>query len=424
MLEPNSPELKSFIPVSSDSDFPIQNLPYGVFTKKNLGGDKQIGVAIGDQVLNISELEREGLLRLKDMAFQAPDLNTFIELGESQWKLARKQISLLLREDNPKLRDHKDLQLRCLSPQSEVLMHLPVEIGDYTDFYSSKEHASNVGSMFRDKNNPLLPNWLHLPVGYHGRASSVVVGGTDIFRPKGQIMPPEAEKPILSACKRLDYELEMAYFIGKQNKLGQRVPVETAESHVFGLVLMNDWSARDIQKWEYQPLGPFTSKSFATSVSPWVVPLEALKPFAVKGVVQEPEPLEYLRHSENVCAHYDINLEVYLRNQGGLEQRLSSGNSKGLYWSMAQQIAHHTMTGCNLQVGDLMASGTVSGSEASERGCLLELTWGGQQPIEFGNEQRTFLEDGDTVVIKGWCQGKGYRIGFGDLSGTILPAQD
>ena len=425
MLKPNNPELKSFVPVSAESHFSMQNLPYGIFTaRSSSGGQKQVGVAIGEKILNLSALEKDGLISLKERVFQAESLNPFIDLGEAQWRSAREQVSQLLRDDNPRIKDFPELQAKYLLAQQDAELHLPVEIGDYTDFYSSKEHASNVGAMFRDKNNPLLPNWTHLPVGYHGRASSVVVSGTNINRPLGQVLPLNAEDPILTATKRLDYELEMAFFIGKGNKLGQRIPINQAEGHIFGLVLMNDWSARDIQKWEYQPLGPFTSKSFATSISPWVVPLDALKPFALQGVEQDPRPLNYLRHQSSDMPHYDINLEVYIKTAQGAQEKISQGNTKGLYWSMSQQISHHTMTGCNLRPGDLMASGTVSGAGESERGCLLELTWGGKNPIKLGNEERTFLEDGDEVTMQAWCQGPGYRVGFGELKGTILPPLD
>ena len=423
MSNPNNPELKSFVPVSADSHFPIQNLPYGVFTSKDYK-DPQVGVAIGDKVLNLSFLEREGHVSLSQKVFQGGSLNDFMELGPAEWQKARERISELLREDTPLIRDNASLQQQCLLPQSEVSMHIPVKIGDYTDFYSSREHASNVGSMFRDKNNPLLPNWTHLPVGYHGRASSVVVSGTDFHRPCGQVMPPDASAPKFAPCSRLDYELEMAFFIGKGSELGKAVPVSEAENHIFGLVLMNDWSARDIQKWEYQPLGPFVSKSFATSISPWVVPLAALKPFAVKGPEQDPQPLDYLQHPSDLLPHYQIDLEVYLKPQElASKQRISRASAGNLYWSMAQQLAHHTVTGCNLRPGDLMASVTVSGKTEVSRGCLLELSWGGKNPLTVAEQQRTFLKDGDEVTMTGWCQGDGYRVGFGEVKGEVLPAK-
>ena len=423
MSNPNNPELKSFVPVSSDSHFPIQNLPYGVF-KSKAHKDAQVGVAIGDKVLNLSFLEREGHIRLPSQTFQGGSLNALMELGPSEWKNVREKVSELLRADNPFLRDNRSLQEQCLLPQSDLSMQMPVRIGDYTDFYSSREHASNVGSMFRDKNNPLLPNWTQLPVGYHGRASSVVVSGTDFHRPCGQVMPPDASTPKFAPSSRLDYELEMAFFIGKESKLGEPIPVSEAEEHIFGLVLMNDWSARDIQKWEYQPLGPFVSKSFATSISPWVVPLAALQPFAVKGPEQDPKPLDYLRHPSHLLPHYQVQLEVYLKPQSvNAGQRVSQASAGNLYWSMAQQVAHHTVTGCNLRPGDLMASGTVSGATEDSRGCLLELSWGGKNPLTVSGQQRTFLQDGDEVSMTGWCQGDGYRVGFGEVKGKVLPAK-
>lgn len=423
MSNPNNPELKSFIPVGADSHFPIQNLPYGVFSS-SAEKDAQIGVAIGDQVLNLSLLEREGHIALSQKVFQHGSLNALMALGSKEWQIARERISELLRADTALIRDDASLREKCLIPQSQVNMQLPVEIGDYTDFYSSREHASNVGAMFRDKNNPLLPNWTHLPVGYHGRASSVIVSGTDFHRPCGQLMPPDASAPNFAPSARLDYELEMAFFIGKGSELGQAIPISEAEDHVFGLVLMNDWSARDIQKWEYQPLGPFVSKSFATSISPWVVPVAALKPFAVKGPEQDPLPLEYLRHPQSMLPHYQIELEVYLKPEGASSRhRLSRGSAGNLYWSMAQQLAHHTVTGCNVNPGDLMASGTVSGKTEDSRGCLLELSWGGKNPISVGDQQRTFLQDGDEVSMTGWCQGDGYRVGFGEVCGKVLPAK-
>lgn len=424
MVHPNSPELLSFIDVSEDSHFPIQNLPYGVF--KNRSQQAQIGVAIGEQILNLKVLEEEGLLQLSARVFQGSSLNDFMSLPASEWQSARKRISELLRHDNAQLRDNRELRKKCFIPQSQVTLENPVVIGDYTDFYSSKEHASNVGSMFRDKDNPLLPNWLHLPVGYHGRASSVVASGTPIHRPMGQVMPPQADKPKFSLCQRLDFELEMAFFVGKSNELGSSIPADEAKKHIFGLVLMNDWSARDIQKWEYQPLGPFVSKSFATSISPWVVSLDALEPFSVTGPKQEPEPLDYLKRPASSLEHYDINLEVALKTaKNPKKQLICQSNAKHLYWSMVQQIAHHTVTGCNMRVGDLLASGTISGKEDKSFGSLLELSWGGKKPLSLEQgETRSFLEDHDEVLMSAWCQGPSYKVGFGEVAGKILPPKD
>ena len=303
----------------------------------------------------------------------------------------------------------------------EARLLLPLAIGGYTDFYSSREHATNVGSMFRDPKNALLPNWLHLPVAYNGRASSVVVSGTPISRPRGQIKLADAEVPVFGASRKLDFELETACVVGEANALGEPVPIESAEGHIFGLVLMNDWSARDIQQWEYVPLGPFNSKSFATSISPWIVTLDALEPFRVAGPPQEPQPLPYLTQPGPQA--FAIELALSLRPRGGDATTLCRTNFRYLYWSMAQQLAHHTVSGCNLQVGDLLGSGTISGSREDSRGSLLELAWNGQRPLALGGgATRAFLEDGDEVVITGWCQGDGYRVGFGEVRGEILPA--
>jgi fumarylacetoacetase len=304
-----------------------------------------------------------------------------------------------------------------------VTMHLPVAVGDYTDFYSSKQHASNVGSIFRDKNNPLLPNWLHLPVAYHGRASSLVVSGTPIRRPRGQTKRPNETTPQFGPSLELDFELEIGYFIGQGNNLGEPISVTDVDRHLFGLVLVNDWSARDVQRWEYVPLGPFLAKNFGTSISPWVVPLAALQPFRSAGPKQDPVPLPYLRVDE--AAAYDISLEVKLQTTTMAEAHtISRTNFKEMYWSISQQVAHHTVTGCNLRVGDLLASGTLSGNEKESYGSLLELAWAGKEPIELPTgERRSFLEDGDTVILTGYAQGDGYRIGLGEVRGTILPVE-
>jgi fumarylacetoacetase len=328
----------------------------------------------------------------------------------------RATVSRLLRADGTELRDNIELRNKALIPAAKVTMHMPVAIGDYTDFYSSREHATNVGTMFRGKENALMPNWLHLPVAYHGRSSSVVLSGTPIRRPKGQVQIGNQDTPVFTASRLLDFELEMGFFIGPGSKLGHPVPVNSASDHIFGMVLVNDWSARDIQKWEYQPLGPFTAKNFATSISPWVVPLDALDPFRCKGPEQVPLPLPYLQVKGDPA--YDIKLEVYLQNS-----RISSSNFKYMYWNIQQQLAHHTITGCNVNPGDLMASGTISAPEEGGYGSLLELSWKGTKTIRLENgEQRKFLQDGDTVTLTGWCQGQGYRVGFGEVIGKILPA--
>ncbi|MEB1808901.1 MAG: fumarylacetoacetase [Bacillaceae bacterium] len=419
--------LKSFIPVEANSHFPIQNLPYGIFRPLD-GGKPRVGVAIGEYVLDLSVVEGAGLLKdtgLPDEAiFAKSSLNAFMALGKDVWKKVRAKLQFLLNEDEPTLRDQSELRTAAIRKQSEVELLLPAKIGDYTDFYASKEHATNVGTMFRGKENALMPNWTHLPVGYHGRSSSVVISGTDIHRPKGQMKPKDADTPLFGPSNQLDIELEMGWFIGPGNERGKPISAVAAEEQIFGLVLVNDWSARDIQAWEYQPLGPFLSKSFATSVSPWVVPLEALEPFRTEGPKQDPDPLPYLQ--KDGPSTFDIHLEVYLKGKEmDRSQKIISTNFSNLYWSMAQQIAHHTVAGCNLRPGDLLASGTISGEKKHERGCLLELTWRGSDPIELDNgEERVWLEDEDEITMTGWCQGDGYRIGFGEVTGRILPVVD
>ncbi len=418
--------LKSFIEISPESHFSIQNLPYGVFAPKT-GGEPRIGTAIGDYVLDLSVLEEQGMFERTlpgtDNVFSNSRLNEFMAKGEGVRKEIRIVLQNILSENNPTLRDNKALRESVLYKIGDVDMYMPVEIGDYTDYYSSKEHATNVGIMFRGKENALMPNWLHLPVAYHGRASSVVVSGTDIVRPKGQTKDADAEKPSFGPSKMMDIELEMGFFIGKGNNLGEPVPIEKANEHIFGMVLVNDWSARDIQKWEYVPLGPFLAKNFATSISPWVVTMEALEPFKVQGPKQDPEPLPYLQSKGKHA--YDINLDVFLKTENMKEPfKICRSNFKYLYWNMLQQLAHHTVNGCNLRTGDLLASGTISGPTEDSYGSLLELTWRGERPIKLPNgEERKFLQDGDEVIISGYCHGNGYRVGFGEVTGKILPAK-
>lgn len=423
-MHPNDPRLLSFIAVDADSDFPIQNLPLGIFSTHS-DATKRAGVAIGNYVLDLAMIEAADLLRVQVNAiFNQPTLNDFIALGKPVWQEARKKISELLRADNPRLRDDLVLRAKALIPMQDVQMHLPIQVRGYTDFYSSREHATNVGMMFRDPAHALLPNWLHLPVGYNGRASSVVVSGTDVHRPMGQVKAPTAETPSYAACAKLDFELEMAFIVGAETELGQPISVENAHDFMFGMVLLNDWSARDIQQWEYVPLGPFNAKTFATSISPWIVMMDALQPFFVAGPEQDPQPLPYLRQSGPQGV--DIALEVSLRPQSaGHATTICRSNFKAMYWSMAQQLAHHTVSGCNVSVGDVMGSGTVSGSEADSYGSLLELSWNGQRPLQLegGKTTRSFLEDGDEVMMRGWCQGQGYRVGFGAVTGRILPAK-
>ncbi|XP_056427521.1 fumarylacetoacetase [Hyla sarda] len=415
----------SFIPVDPESDFPIQNLPYGIFSTENEPRHR-IGVAIGDQILDLSvirHLFNGPVLSGKQDVFHEPTLNSFMGLGSKAWREARQTLQQLLSATEPTLRDNKELRARAFVPQSVAKLHLPANIGDYTDFYSSRDHATNVGIMFRGKENALMPNWLHLPVGYHGRASSVVVSGTPIKRPKGQIRPSDDKPPIFDASKLLDIELEMAFFVGPGNDLGKPIPIQIADEHIFGMVLMNDWSARDIQRWEYVPLGPFLSKNFATTVSPWVVPMEALMPFVLPNPVQDPTPLPYLQDKSNYT--FNINLSVCLQGEGMKEPAtICRSNFKYMYWTMKQQLTHHTVTGCNVRPGDLLASGTISGPDPESFGSMLELSWRGSKPIDLGNgHTRTFLRDGDTVVLRGYCQGEGYRVGFGECSGTIEPTE-
>jgi len=421
----NDPKLRSFIPVAAESHFPIQNLPYGVFAPTPTEPPR-CGVRIGDFVLDLAVIQETGLLvsaSLPEGVFAAPCLNYFMACALDARRLARLLISGLLREDEPTLRDDAVLRGRALLPVESVTMQLPAEIGDYTDFYSSREHATNVGTMFRGKENALMPNWLHLPVGYHGRASSVVLDGTDVRRPRGQMLPPDATEPVYGPCRLMDFELEMGFFVaGQENRLGEPIGIGRTDDHIFGLVLVNDWSARDIQRWEYQPLGPFNAKNFATSISPWVVTLEALEPFRCAPPKQDPPPLSYLRSNRN--STYDIQLEVALKTEMmTTPQTICRSNFKYLYWTIQQQLAHHTVTGCNVRPGDMMASGTISGADKSSYGSMLELSWRGTEPLQLDDgSERKFLQDGDTVIMTGWCQGDGYRVGFGSVNGTLLAA--
>ena len=423
MPHPNDPKLRSFIAVDSSSDFPIQNLPYGVFSAKD-GLAPRVGVAIGNYVLDLWGLAQDCRIDVVEPAvFAAPTLNPFMALGPKVWTSTRARISELLREDHPELRDNQELRRRALVPMRDVRLHLPITVSGYTDFYSSKEHATNVGVMFRGKDNALQPNWLHMPIGYNGRASTVVVSGTKVRRPRGQLKPPSAELPSFAPCKRLDFELEMGVVIGQPSAMGEMISEQQAEEMIFGFVLLNDWSARDIQQWEYVPLGPFQGKAFATSISPWVVTREALEPFRRYGPKQEPAPLPYLQQTKP--NNYDLELEVGLRAASmSKPAHICRTNFKYMYWSSVQQLVHHASSGCAMNVGDLLGSGTISGPEKSERGSLLEISWNGAEPIELeGGVVRTFLEDGDSLVIHGWCQGDGYRVGFGEVEGTILPAE-
>lgn len=415
--------LKSFIPVLPDSYFPIQNLPYGIFTTKN-NPNKRVGTIIGEHVLDLALIEQHGLLKdcydptLK--LFENGMLNAFAEQPRTVQKHVRAALQSLLSADNPTLRDNAALRQVAFHPYVDVVMHMPGKIGDYTDFYSSIDHARNAGVLFRDKDNPLLPNYRHLPVGYHGRASSVITSGHSIKRPHGQVVPKDATEPVFSACKALDFELEMAFFIGKGNALGEPIAIDKTHEHIFGLVILNDWSARDIQKWEYVPLGPFLSKSFATSISPWIVTLDALEPFHVTPREQEPKPLSYLQLNKDFSL--DIQLEVAIKTANMAKPEvICHSNFSHLYWTMAQQLAHHTVAGCNTQPMDLMASGTISGPEVGSFGSLLEITFGGSKPITLSTgETRVYLQDGDEIIMTAFCQGEGYRVGFGEVRGKIV----
>src|SRR5438309_625112 len=418
--------MKSFIDVEPDSDFPVENLPFGVFSPAS-GGSPRIGVAIGEWVLDLSVLEASGHFRFPEFktqaVFSSEVLNPFLALGRPAWRKARETIQHLLANETATLRDDAGLRDRAFHRRNKVTMHLPARIGDYTDFYSSYHNAHNVGTMLRGAENALMPNWKWLPVAYHGRASSIVVSGTDVRRPRGQIKPPDATAPIYGPSRSFDYELETAFLIGPGNSLGSPVPIDQATEHIFGLVLMNDWSARDIQAWEYQPLGPFLAKNFCTSISPWVVTLDALEPFRKPLAAQDPEPLEYLRRPNDFS--YDIHLEARLQTAklDGAHV-ITRTNFQNLYWSISQQLAHHVVNGCNLEPGDLLASGTISGPTEESRGCMLELTWRGAKPLSLPNgDTRKWLEDGDRLAITGWCQGDGYRVGFGEVTGRILPSK-
>jgi fumarylacetoacetase len=411
--------LTSWVEVSKESHFPIQNIPFGIFSTEKRS--PRIGIAIGDYILDLAVLAEKGYLKslnIDPQIYSKGYLNDLIALGKSTTKLLRAKIIDLLRSDNIILQPEA---AEVLVPQKEATMHLPVKIGDYTDFYSSIEHATNVGMMFRDPQNALLPNWKHLPVGYHGRASSIVVSGTHIRRPKGQTKADDQALPSFHPSRQLDFELEMAFIIGKSTQLGDTVSTSKAEDYIFGLVLFNDWSARDIQKWEYVPLGPFLAKNFASSISPWIVTLEALDGFRVESPKQDPPVLPYLEYEGK--KNYDIQLEVAIQANDSPEKIVSKTNFKYMYWNMCQQLAHHTVNGCNIQVGDMCASGTISGHSEDSYGSLLELTWKGTKPIPMPDGSvRKFLEDGDTVIMRGYGEKDGIRIGFGEVIGKILPS--
>ncbi|MCF8237480.1 MAG: fumarylacetoacetase [Saprospiraceae bacterium] len=418
---PNDPSLQSWVPTPPDSDFPIQNLPFGIATR--LADDRPFAASIiGDQIIDLHSLARLDAfhgIALPDGIFAHPDLNPFIALGRSVTRQVRERISEILRVGtvHDKFREQ---QREWLIPGSAVRHLLPVSIGDYTDFYSSLEHATNVGSMFRDPSNPLLPNWKHLPVGYHGRSSSIRVSGHSFPRPHGQLKPQDGP-PEYGPSRMVDFELEMGFIIGKGTQLGETISTEQAEEHIFGLALFNDWSARDIQRWEYVPLGPFLGKNFASTLAPWIVTMDALEPFRTTGPEQDVPVLPYLQTEGPKT--YDIALDVLIQPAGGQPSRVCQSNFKYLYWNMCQQLAHHTVNGCDMRTGDLLASGTISGPTPDSFGSMMELCWGGTKTVTLADgETRKSIQDGDTVIMRGSCVKDGVRIGFGDCAATVLPA--
>lgn len=421
-LTANDPNNKTWIETAPNTDFPIQNIPFGVFLTRD--DIITIGTRIGDTAIDLGALHQLGYFKgieLTDDIFLQDTLNDFISDGKKTWRLVRNRISDIFLKDNPALRDNAEHCKQVLFTMDEIEMQLPVQVGDYTDFYASKEHATNVGSLFRDPENALLPNWLRIPIGYHGRSSSIIPSGTPIRRPVGQTKPGDDGIPGFGPTKLLDFELEMAFITTDANPLGKRISVKDAKDYIFGLVLFNDWSARDIQAWEYVPLGPFLGKNFASTISPWIVTLDALEGFRVAGPKQDPEPLPYL-HQEGK-KNFDIKMEVSIQPEGGEETKVAHSNFKYMYWSMAQQLAHHTVNGCNLRSGDMMGSGTISGPTKEEYGSMLELTWRGQNPIKLKDgSERKFINDNDTVVMRAYCEKDGQRIGFGECIGKILPA--
>ncbi|KEZ93072.1 fumarylacetoacetase [Nonlabens ulvanivorans] len=423
-LQTNDPNRKSWIGYSSDSHFPIQNIPFGVFlTRDNV---ITIGTRIGDWAIDLGALQEMGYfdgVPLTDDMFMQDTLNDFISDGKKTWRLVRNRIGDIFDSENPLLRDNKEHRNRIIFNMDEVEMQLPVLIGDYTDFYSSKEHATNVGTMFRDPDNALLPNWLHMPVAYHGRSSTIIPSGIPIHRPQGQTITAGSEQPVFGPSKLVDFELEMAFITTDANNMGQPISVDEAEDYIFGMVVFNDWSARDIQKWEYVPLGPFLAKNFASSISPWIVTLDALEPFRTSGPDMEKPVLDYLKSSNDKT--YDIHLEVDITPQQGKPTTICKSNFKHLYWNMSQQLAHHTINGCRVNSGDMMGSGTISGPKPDSYGSMLELSWRGERPVQLNDgTERKFINDFDTVTMRGYCKNGPVRIGFGEVSNQLLPVYE
>lgn len=420
-ISANDPHRKSWLEVPQNSDFPIQNIPFGVFLTKD--DVITIGTRIGDYAIDLGALQQlnyfEGI-ELTDDMFMQDTLNDFISDGKKTWRLVRNRIAEIFDAENPKLRDNAKQRNIIIFTMNEIEMQLPVLIGDYTDFYSSKEHATNVGTMFRDPNNALLPNWLHIPVGYHGRSSTIVPSGIPVHRPMGQTLPNGETTPVFGPSRLVDFELETAFITTDANIMGENIPVHEAEEYIFGMVLLNDWSARDIQKWEYVPLGPFLAKNFASSISPWIVTMDALEPFRTSGPKQNPTPLPYLQQKGKNS--FDIHLEAYITPENAETTLVSQSNFKYMYWTMSQQLAHHTSNGCRVNSGDMMGSGTISGPTPNSYGSMLELTWGGKNPIKMSDgTERKFINDNDTVIMKGFCKNNEIRIGFGEVTSKLLP---
>ena len=421
MIKANNPTLKSWVEVPEGCDFPIQNLPFGIFKTKNT--EPRVCSAIGDYIIDlakVNDLAYFADFEIPSAIFYNQHLNDFMALGKEMTRAIRDRLSAMLDAEESKW-NSREMAAHIFHKKEDVEMLMPVKIGDYTDFYSSIEHATNVGIMFRDPANALMPNWRHLPVGYHGRASSIIVSGTPIRRPRGQQIPKDSKQPIYGPSKLLDFELEVGFIIGKKTELGATVSTQKAEDYIFGLCLLNDWSARDIQKWEYVPLGPFLGKNFASTISPWIVTMDALEPFRVAGPVQEPAVLPYLQYEG--LKNYDVKLDVTIQPEGSEGKVVSQSNFKYMYWNMCQQLAHHTVNGCNINVGDMYASGTISGKTPESYGSMLEISWQGKKSIQMPDgSERKFIADGDTVIIGGWCEKDGVRIGFGKATGKILPA--
>ncbi|MEX2379938.1 MAG: fumarylacetoacetase [Vicingaceae bacterium] len=420
----NNPTLKSWVEVDKSSDFPIQNLPFGIIKNKNLSA--RAASRIGDFTIDLLALFETGYL--DGLGFEKADfdnnrLNQLMKKGKDNTRMLRNRLAELFSTDNKTLQNNKTDREKALIPVNEIENEMPVEVGDYTDFYSSIEHATNVGTLFRDPENALLPNWKYIPVGYHGRASSIILSGQDIHRPKGQQKPKDDEPPVFGPCKLLDFELEMAFITYDGKPLGENITTKEADDFIFGMVLFNDWSARDIQKWEYVPLGPFLAKNFASSISAWIVTLDALEPFRVKGPKQEPKVFPYLEYQGN--KNIDINLEVLIQQEGHNEaSSICRSNYKHMYWNQTQQLAHHTVNGCNIKAGDMYASGTISGPTEDSYGSMLELSWKGSKTVKLkGGEERKFIQDKDTVIMRGHCEKDGVRVGFGEVSTKVLPAK-